>query len=129
MQSNNENDARCELRLQHLGGKPEEKGARAFGSQNTNHRGNPHAVPAGALQRERATVRDAALVWSIVEVDNVPSAGHNDVKGVVENSGQDATKYTRPAKEENQRSVQVSKRQVNYQNFNAIGLSLLMPAD
>ena len=49
---------------------------------------------------EAATEREGALVRSIVEVHNVSSARHNDVKGVVKCSGQDATKYTRPAERE-----------------------------
>ena len=127
--SNNGNGARRVGRLQHLGGKPKKKGARAFGSQNANHGGDAHAVPAAASQREAATEREGALVRSIVEVHNVSSARHNDVKGVVKCSGQDATKHTRPAKRENQRSAQANMRQISNQNFNAMGLSLLMPAD
>jgi hypothetical protein len=34
-----------------------------------------------------------------------------------------------PKGRENQRSAQVNMRQISNQNFNAMGLSLLMPAD
>lgn len=100
VKSDKGNGARHVGRLQHLGGKPKKKGARAFGSQNANHGGDAHAVPAAASQREAATEREGALERSIVEVHNVSSARHNDVKGVVKCSGQDATKYTRPAERE-----------------------------
>lgn len=109
------NGARLVGRLQHLGGKPKKKGARAFGSQNADHGGDAHAVPAAALQREAATEREGALVRSIVEVHNVTSARHNDVKGVVKCSGQDATKNTRPAKREGKSEKRSSEHAANKQ--------------